>query len=305
MMKKGGSDAAKGADADAGAEGSSGKPDNRFAALFEREEFQRDATSEEFKLRNPSNGLNRNKKSRGGDSEDEMEDLFQPVEDDGDDGRYNSDDDYDIDDEELDSYGGGSGGDDDDEDSDIEAIRADEGNSRKRKKQRKQHDDSDEEGQIAKASRLAMERLKAKTKAQAKAEKATSGSSSAGKTGKSASKGVRMYEIAEGVSSSKAVFGHTDEYRSQRKAERMIGEIPLMDRVKSSSRGRTNANDDEADGDDDDHDDGDYSSGGGGRKTKSGSRIRSVKTAKDGIVKELSFMPKQGKVKASQRLSKD
>lgn len=56
--------------------------DDRFAALFIREEFQQDPESAEFQLRNPNHGSGRRK---GDDSDDELEpeeDYLEPVPDD-------------------------------------------------------------------------------------------------------------------------------------------------------------------------------------------------------------------------------
>ena len=40
-----------------------------------------------------------------------------------------------------------------------------------------------------------------------------------------------MYEIADGVSSARAVFSHTEESKGQRRADRVIGAVPLSERV--------------------------------------------------------------------------
>ena len=55
MMQSSGKSGGTGDDEDEEGTGGGGRRfvDSRFAALFEREEFQRDETSEEFKLRNP------------------------------------------------------------------------------------------------------------------------------------------------------------------------------------------------------------------------------------------------------------
>mmetsp|Transcript_34146 Transcript_34146/g.73798 ORF Transcript_34146/g.73798 Transcript_34146/m.73798 type:complete len:689 (-) Transcript_34146:8-2074(-) len=78
--------------------------DQRFARLFEAEDFQQDEEAEEYKLRNPTASTGR----RGGndDSDDELADLYEPVEglgrakEEEDDDEDEDEDDEDDDDEE-------------------------------------------------------------------------------------------------------------------------------------------------------------------------------------------------------------
>ena len=56
--------------------------DERFSGLFEREEFQQDHESLEYKLRNPSKGMNSKENSAAYDSEDDLQGLYRKVEED-------------------------------------------------------------------------------------------------------------------------------------------------------------------------------------------------------------------------------
>jgi ribosome biogenesis protein ENP2 len=53
--------------------------DERFSGLFEREEFQQDEESFDYKLRNPSKGMNVRKVGTGDDSDDDLQGVFDYV----------------------------------------------------------------------------------------------------------------------------------------------------------------------------------------------------------------------------------
>ena len=221
--------------------------DTRFASLFQREEFERDETSSEFKLRNPSKGHNQ-RKSGNDDSDDELQNLYAPVEevDDEDSGEDDSDD-QGSDDEDV-----GKGGRErgtkphDDDDSDIDQIRneddEDEVKVKSRKRKGGKGDNSDEEGEIFKATKRALERRRDSEARSAstsvpKVKKGPSSTQSAkSKSTARTSGGPKMYEIADGVSSSRAVFSHTEESKGQRRADKAISAVPLSDRVKASGK---------------------------------------------------------------------
>ena len=138
--------------------------DNRFASLFQREEFERDELSLEFKLRNPSKGHNQ-KRSGNDDSDDELQNLYAPV-DEGND--VDSDQDSDEGDADVDVDGAGGGSSERyDDDSDIDEVRnedadSDAGASKSRSKKRKGRKDIDsaEDGEIYRATKRAIERQK-------------------------------------------------------------------------------------------------------------------------------------------------
>jgi ribosome biogenesis protein ENP2 len=217
--------------------------DSRFASLFKREEFERDELSSEFKLRNPSKGNNQ-KRSGNDDSDDELQDLYAPVEldDDGDD----SDDDYDNDGDGSNSH--------DDDDSDIDQIRNNDNDDdddddevkvkdKSKKRKNRKATDSDEEGEIFRATARALEHKKLsalrsasatqkKTSKPAATVKSSSSSSSSGSKGNSKpSSSIKMYEIADGVSTSRAVFSHTEEAKGLRRGDRALSAVPLLERV--------------------------------------------------------------------------
>lgn len=212
--------------------------DNRFASLFQREEFERDETSSEFKLRNPSKGHNQ-RKSGNDDSDDELQNLYAPVEEVDDE---DSDEDDQGSDEDV-GEGGGEGGSNnhDDDDSDIDQIRNEDDDVievKSRKRKGAKGDNSDEEGEIFRATKRAIERRKSsEAKAASRSTsvpKSNKGSLQPAKSSSRASGGPKMYEIADGVSSTRAVFSHTEESKGQRRADRAISAVPLSDRVKSS-----------------------------------------------------------------------
>lgn len=221
--------------------------DTRFASLFQREEFERDETSSEFKLRNPSKGHNQ-RKSGNDDSDDELQNLYAPVEevDDEDSGEDDSDDQGSDED-------AGEGGRErgtkshDDDDSDIDEVRNEEDDDddikvkvKSRKRKGTKGDNSDDEGEIFRATKRALERRKdsearsASTSVPRASKVASSAQSAKSKISARTSGGPKMYEIADGVSSTRAVFSHTEESKGQRRADKAISAVPLSDRVKSS-----------------------------------------------------------------------
>ena len=225
--------------------------DSRFASLFKREEFERDELSMEFKLRNPSKGHNQ-KKNGNDDSDDELQNLYAPVEEQD---SESDEDDYDQESaEEVEQAKGRKPSrPHDDDDSDIDEIRAEEEESEYQEKSRKRKgrkgDDSDEEGEIFRATKRAVEKQKTsasraqsaerKSASLLKARKSIHSSVSETSSSSSSSKGgPKMYEIADGVSSSRAVFSHTEESKGQRRADRVIGLVPLSERITQGKRGK-------------------------------------------------------------------
>ena len=223
----------------------SGEPDSiidsRFASLFKREEFERDELSYEFKLRNPSKGNNQ-KKSGNDDSDDELQDLYAPV-DLPDDDQDDSEDDYNND---------GDGSNSQDDDSDIDQIRNNDIDDdedeevtvkdKSKKRKNRKANDSDEEGEIFRATARALEHKKLSAARSASAAqkkmpvpKATvKSSSSSSKSNSKPSGGIKMYEIADGVSTARAVFSHTEEAKGLRRGDRALSTVPLLERVNTS-----------------------------------------------------------------------
>jgi hypothetical protein len=195
--------------------------DERFAEIFEREEFQQDENSSEYILRNPSKGMNR-KLGGGDDSEDDLQGLYEKVDDDNSEGSDEAED---------------NGGDDfDDEYDDIAIYNTDQPQEKKARRPRPSFvDDSyEEEGQIISASK------------------------------KKSPKPPKMYEISEGVASSKALFRYTADEKGKLKADRSEGSLSLYDRIQSEIS--------EAD--------------------SKLAKVKTVKTTK-GIVLESSYTPKE------------
>ena len=78
-------------------------------------------------------------------------------------------------------------------------------------------------------------------------------------------KGPRMYEIADGVSSNKGIFNYTNEEKLTRKKEKELSQIPLKDRISSLPNNNTN------------------------------SEIKIGRKDGLGIIREMSYMPKESK----------
>lgn len=195
--------------------------DERFAEIFEREEFQQDENSSEYMLRNPSKGMN--KKLGGGDeSEDDLQGLYEKV-----------DDDISDDSDEAEDYDGDVF-DDEYENDDIAVYNTDQPQEKKARRPRFIDDSYEEEGQIMSSSK------------------------------KKLSKPPKMYEISEGVASSKALFRYTTDERGKLKTDRGEESLSLYDRIQSEIS--------EAD--------------------SKIAKVKSVKTAK-GIVLESSYTPKE------------
>ena len=80
----------------------------------------------------------------------------------------------------------------------------------------------------------------------------------------SSKKGPRMYEIADGVASNKGIFNYTNEEKQTRRKERALSQIPLKERI-STSYDSTN------------------------------SEIKTTRKDGLGIIREMSYMPKEVK----------
>ena len=245
--------------------------DDRFSALFKREEFQQDRESWDYQLRNPTAARQRNE-GNDGDSDDDLTDLkhmYTAVdESNGGGGGGGGDDNDDDDDDESNSdvgYGGYGNEDEDGDqsDSDLEirapdkaAMVAEARHTKKRAnakavskeiKRRKRdsydNDNDDDDGAIIRASRKAAEKKLTKKREPG------------------------FYEISDTYAGTKSgVLGmDSKEALAAHKAEKERKSIPLADRVRKN-------------------------------KTKSGAEggVRTVKSSSSkGFVKELSFIPKE------------
>ena len=87
-----------------------------------------------------------------------------------------------------------------------------------------------------------------------------------------------MFELADGVSASKVVFSHTDEARHKRQAERVIGSVPLQERLLSAKTGKGRPTSVRGGGDDSD---GDLN------------KVRYVRTEEEGLVRAMSYIPRE------------
>ncbi len=233
--------------------------DPRFAALFEREEFQQNQNDQEFKLRHPTMA----KKYRAGESDDEL-DLYEEIEDDdGIDNRKSGGNDYEMEESEDDHE---SEHDDsienylDDDEEEEELRRRRKQKVRKGVRLTKAEEKEEELGAIARAS------MKAKIK---QSQMQNLGN-----------KKMKMFSLADGVSAADVVFAHTDEMKKKHKLEKRMGEMAIEDRLRLEKRvekqlqnakvNNTNI----------------------ARKDNS-ARIRSFKNKEEGIVREISFVPRR------------
>lgn len=191
--------------------------DERFKALFEREEFQQDTETEEYKLRNPTTSSGK-RRSGNDDSDDELQ------VDDDDAGLFNrvgaeSDDDKDSED-----YDNGEADGFDSDDSEELAPRyiadndSHQNSKNKKSKKTSRKHDSDSDGEIAKVTAKILKK-KGLVTASDKVRR------------------IKMFEVAPGISQNKIIFGHSEQAKAQRKGEKRIERIPIGDRLLAESSG--------------------------------------------------------------------
>jgi ribosome biogenesis protein ENP2 len=254
---------------DTGRMAAGGLVDDRFSALFDREEFEQDHTSSDYKLRNPTQSRKRRNREEeeDEDSENDMNEIFQKVatvgsddDDEGDDdeGEGEGDDDDDVSIQSDDSIGinqiqyrGGGGGDPTDE---------------VKKKNKKSHGRAEAEaeeragagggGIIGKTKKMLLKKQK-----------------------KAARKDPEMFEISAGIGSDRALFSHTKSETIQRQVNKVKNSEILSQRLSQelsssspsvSSRGKGNSK---------------------SHQQASGSGNVKIMKTSEGIVKELSYMP--------------
>ena len=85
------------------------------------------------------------------------------------------------------------------------------------------------------AKKVVSQGTKSKASSSNSSSNSKSNSSSSSSSRKEGLKAPRMYELADGISSSKAAFSHTAESRQKRASDRAIGAVPLLHRLSASS----------------------------------------------------------------------
>lgn len=187
--------------------------DDRFAALFNREEFQQDTETEEYKLRNPT--ISSGKKRSGNDDSDD--ELQQSGNDMGLFNRVGNNSDGSDDDELWDDNASVSDGDASDASdigpryvADDEPVYA-----AKSKKTNKKTRDMDEEGEISRATAKILKKKNAVSQ------------------GSNPVRKVKMFEAVPGVAQDKITFGHSKEAQQQRKEEKKVEKILIQDRLQN------------------------------------------------------------------------
>ena len=249
--------------------------DERFSSLFEREEFEVDETAEEYRLRNPT--LSTGKKGNNSDSEDDLKGVYQAVEDD-----EPAEDDDDDDDNFDDVYEEADDNEVYEEDSeDLDSIRYDTGKRKKSKQggSNKKADQEEEVGPIERLSRKIQQKKEEARRTSSGSSLKKPPSSSTAKSSsprpltdgkkKKAGSGARMYELAEGVASSSALFGHSQQTKSARQDEKRRLSQPIAERLKSSGG----------------------SSADGRKSGEPAAKMRYMRDKATGFVRELTYVP--------------
>ena len=253
--------------------------DNRFAALFQRPEFEQDRESHEYKLRNPTSSSVDT--ARGHTSRGDDEDLYGNNNNNN--NNNNDDDEYGradgngmftkvYEDEDEDEDGGmdySDGG--DESDGSLDAVRyeeedaADKVKARKAAKKagKKSIDDDDEgEGLFARVSR----KMKEARKSRDTERKQTGVNNGKGKGKGDKGSGSSMYELGAGENEVRAAFGHSASEKDTRRRERGIRTESLAERAASAAS----------------------------ESARSQTTVRTIRGS-EGVVREMSFVPKAGK----------
>lgn len=189
--------------------------DDRFSALFKRDEFEQDPESLDYKLRNPT--THHRRKDGGYDSEDDLggelvEEGFQAV-------AVDEEEDFDDEEDEVEEDDDSEDGDGDDHLEPVYREDDEDGSRRHRKKSRTSGDDDVDEkefGQIARATNRILEKKKLQQA--------------------SSRKTVRMYELEEGGNASDALFGHSKHIQEKRRVVNDRAGVMLEERLRTESR---------------------------------------------------------------------
>jgi ribosome biogenesis protein ENP2 len=240
----------------------SGLVDDRFSALFDREEFQQDVGSADYKLRNPTVPKRRNKDANYDSENDDlaegdgMNEIFERIDDDGD-----EDDDDEADEE----------GDDDESIGSEDSVGVNEikyrpssttenkrggGNksSSSQKNTRSRGEEEDDGEAIIRKSKQILKKVASPSLAK---------------------KTPKMFGLSPGIASDRALFSHTASEQTQRKINKLKNSELLSQRLKNMSTQDTK------------NDSFEKKNGSVGDKNSS---IKILKTS-EGLVKELSYMP--------------
>ena len=228
-------------------------------------------TAEEYRRRKPTPSAGR--KGHNSDSEDDLKGVYQAVEDDED---VVEDDDND-DDENFDDVN-------DDEDSelyeedseDLDSIRYDTGKRKKSKLGGSSKADQEEEvGPIERLSRKIQQKKEdARKHSTGLKSQSTATTKSSPRPGPMVDKkkkkgtGARMYELAEGVASSSALFGHSQQTKVARQEEKRRLSQPIAERLQSSGR-----------------------SGDDRKQGEPAAKMRYMRDKATGFVRELTYVP--------------
>mmetsp|Transcript_3098 Transcript_3098/g.4768 ORF Transcript_3098/g.4768 Transcript_3098/m.4768 type:complete len:732 (+) Transcript_3098:125-2320(+) len=187
--------------------------DDRFAALFKREEFEQDVESHEYRLRNPSGGA----KSREDAEIDSEDDELGPVRD-----IYTLHEDSDadsVDDEDFGYESSASG------DSIGPEVRY--------------HSDSEDRPK-SKSKDSAKGRDKSEGAILSTTQKMLKRSAETGNETAKRKRKAKMFELAAGVSAERAVFAHTPQEAQQRKEKRKAETRVLSDRLAEAASSTSN-----------------------------------------------------------------
>lgn len=173
--------------------------DDRFKALFEREEFQQDTEAPEFRLHHPNAAKKAALKANNYDSDDEL-DIYDEVEEEEDE----ADSDPSLSDNESET--------DDDEEYEKHLKHA--------KRHRSPHVSEEQEdiGAIQRASMRRKERNEANNRSNNSKNK------------------KKMFQLAEGFSVADAVFGDSKVLKETRRNTAALAAVPLKDRLQQKSQ---------------------------------------------------------------------
>lgn len=291
--------------------GEEGVIDDRFAALFKREDFQVDEDSNEFKLRHPTG---RHRSQRVDDDDSDEDGQGQPnsylfasdeydVDDDNDNTKNINENDEEADEGNfrIDNFAFGEG-----EDEEEEYVRGSAARIKgKNRRQRQQHNTEDDEGQFLRVTKRRLnakliETNSGKNGIQTSGVKLSVFDSNSGnnpthdnnnRSRHTNGSGIRenanisaqapvMFELPSGMSSNKAIFSKGHSHNTDRIIQ---GSTPLFKRLSNySSETRSN----ERNGD---------TSGRGkpiGKQYHSQSTFKSTHTEREGAVREISYVPR-------------
>jgi ribosome biogenesis protein ENP2 len=265
--------------------------DSRFAAVFEREEFQQDENDYEYKLRNPVQSKftieqQQRRKELGEDEGDLYEEIEGMNESEQYENKEDSEDDYDgsdiedEDDEEGEDHPNHYNDlSDEDDNADQEVYSGSENDDDKelsnkmKKRKRKEYGDTEEMGAIEKAT------LKSKLKKQQQQQK----------------KNMKMFTLNDSIESDDILFSNKQSLKALKKEEQLLSSLPIQKRLEQLNQSNSGNKGTESTGNRD-----------VSRYNKKGSRswvnkgkddkntqIKVYKNKEEGTIREISFFPKK------------